>query len=247
MASGGSWNRADPGRAVKVKLRLNKYSDAERAAEVIGLGDHRKWVGGLWHEIGDLQFDFLLGRSLRPDMRVLDIGCGCFRCGVPLLRYLDPGCYYGTDISQELMDAGYSQELVPLGLDSKLPRENLFCNEDFQVDHFGVKFDVVLAQSLFTHLPLNHFRLCMARLVNSVNVGGIACITAFICPDGHDLNTPYRHPRGGITTHPASDPYHYRVADFEYCLRGMPWQLDYQLDWGHPRNQSMLTITRTQD
>lgn len=229
-----------------VKHELNKYSDAERAAEVIGRGEHRQWVGGLWDKIGELQFDFLLDRSLQPDMRVLDIGCGCFRCGVPLLHYLNPGCYYGMDISQEIMDVGYAMEVVAEGLESKLPRENLLCDANFKVDHFGVKFDVVLAQSLFTHLPLNHFRLCMAKLVNTVNVGGSVYATAFLCPDGHDWSEPYVHPRGGITTRPANDPYHYRLADFEYCLRGMPWQLKHQLDWGHPRDQSMLTITRTQ-
>src|SRR5687767_6086736 len=39
--------------------------------------------------------------KLRPDERVLDIGCGCGRMALPLTRYLSPaGFYQGMDITQ---------------------------------------------------------------------------------------------------------------------------------------------------
>jgi hypothetical protein len=38
--------------------------------------DHRAYVGGLWEEIGTLQFEFLLRQGLAPSDCFLDIACG---------------------------------------------------------------------------------------------------------------------------------------------------------------------------
>jgi hypothetical protein len=56
--------------------------DRELPPEEIRAGVHRDLVGGLWEELGRLQFEFLVGAGLRPEMRLLDIGCGCPRGGV---------------------------------------------------------------------------------------------------------------------------------------------------------------------
>ncbi|ADE16695.1 Methyltransferase type 12 [Nitrosococcus halophilus Nc 4] len=240
MASGGS---SRPGE--QPLSGVNKYYDLGRTLAQVKAGRHRGLVGGLWEEIGRLQRDFLLQQGLKPEMRLLDMGCGCFRGGVHLIEYLQPGHYYGIDISQELMDAGYQKELVPQGLDNKLPKENLFCDDGFRAAHFGVHFDMALAQSLFTHLPMNHIRLCLTRLAEAMKPGGTFYATAFICPEGSDWADAFTHPQGKFTTYPADDPYHYRLADFSYCIDGLPWRFEFIGDWGHPRGQSMLMFTRT--
>lgn len=225
--------------------QITKYYDLAWARREIGEGAHRAWIGGMWEEIGRLQFDFLTGRGLDPAMRVLDLGCGCFRAGVHLIDYLQSGCYYGVDLSRELLDAGYERELTPLGLDRKLPRDNLLCDDQFRLHRFGVRFDMGLAQSLFTHLPMNHIRLCMTRLVDVFAPGAVFYATAFLCPPGTDWRQPVTHSPGGVVTSPIQDPYHYRARDFEQCIEGLPWSLDVIGDWGHPRAQSMLQFTRT--
>ena len=55
-------------------------------------------------------------------------------------------------------DVEFSDELR-----EKLPRENLRATDRFDCD-FGVQFDFAIAQSLFTHIPLNDIRLCLVRL-----------------------------------------------------------------------------------
>jgi hypothetical protein len=50
----------------------------EEAVEKLG---HRNYVGGMWEEIGKLQFDFLVQQGLKPSHCFLDIGCGSFRGG----------------------------------------------------------------------------------------------------------------------------------------------------------------------
>lgn len=222
---------------------ISKYYDPEQVAAAVRDGAHRDWVGGLWEEMGRLQYEFVRQRGLQPRMRFLDIGCGCFRAGVYLIEYLNPGCYYGIDLSQALMDAGYEKELAPRGLTWKLPKANLLCDDGFHVERFGVMFDMALAQSVFTHLPFNHIRLCLTRLAAAMRPGGVFYATAFIS-DPADWAQEITHPRGGITTHPAADPYHYRVDDFAYCVAGLPWRFEFVGDWGHPRSQAMLMFTR---
>ena len=228
-----------------MKPYINQYYNLQKAAEAVRSGNHRAWIGGLWDEIGQLQFDFLRNRGLTPEMRVLDVGCGCLRGGVHLVKYLAPGNYFGMDISQELLDAGYERELGRLDLQHKLPRENLLCTGDFNAKHFGVTFSLAMAQSLFTHLPLNHIKLCLTRLADVVRVGGVFYATVFLSPEDHDWSQPLLHARGGITTYPADDPYHYRTDDLACCAAGLPWHFHLLGDWQHPRDQSMVMFVRT--
>jgi len=219
------------------------YSDSALVAAVMS-GKHRSFVGGMWDEIGGLQRDFVLGEGLTPDMRLLDIGCGCLRAGVHFVRYLNAGNYYGIDISQALIDAGYEIELAAAGLQSKMPRSNLNCNGGFEASMFGVKFDVAIAQSVFTHLPLNHFKLCMARAADYMRPGGTLYATVFLPPDGADWTRPITHSPGGIVTYPDADPFHYQEADVGYAVADLPWTLLEIRDWNHPRNQKMAIFRR---
>ena len=43
---------------------------------------HREYVGGLWDEMGKLQFDFMVSQGLSPEHTMLDIACGALRGGV---------------------------------------------------------------------------------------------------------------------------------------------------------------------
>lgn len=218
----------------------------QKTVGLTGKHKHRGRVGGMWEEIGTLQFDYMVNIGLTPEMYLLDVGCGCLRGGIHFIQYLAPSHYFGIDISQQALDAGYKYELGELGLQQKLPYENLLCTGEFDARRFGITFDKAIAQSLFTHLPLNQIRLCLTRLADVVRIGGVLHATVFLSPEDHDWSQPLLHDPGGITTFPADDPYHYRVEDLEYCAAGLPWQFDLVGDWDHPRNQSMTTFTRTE-
>ncbi len=224
---------------------INKYYDLERSAEAARNGTHRNLVGGFWDELGLLQFDFAKNRGLSPDHYVLDIGCGCLRGGVHFVHYLTPGHYYGIDLSQDLLDVGYDVELSRLKLQTKLPRKNLACDAEFDAGQFGVTFDIVIAVSLFTHLPFEHVRLCLTKLANVVRQGGIIYATIFHCPHDHDWLQPLEHSPGSMISHSSRDPYHYRTEDVSRLVAGLPWRVDFIGDWHHPRDQSMIMFTRT--
>lgn len=44
-------------------------------------GPHRGAVGGMWDQIGKLQFEFMVKHGLKPEHKFLDIGCGSLRGG----------------------------------------------------------------------------------------------------------------------------------------------------------------------
>ena len=225
-------------------MLISSYYETHSVAKAVADGRHRDIIGGLWEELGRLQLEFLIQHGLKPHMRLLDIGCGCLRAGVKLVAFLEPGKYYGIDMNRELVDAGYQVELAQAGLQGRLPRSNLVVDAEFDFSKFQQIFDVAIAQSLFTHLPLNHIRLCLRRLAPKLVDGGVLFATFFQCPEEEDVTAPRTHFPGEITTFTAKDPYHYKFSDLEYCARNSPWQLTLIGDWTHPRGQMMCQFTK---
>ena len=223
--------------------QINRYYDPGHISAALDRGDHRGVIGGMWDEIGPLQFDYMRKLGLRPDMYLLDIGCGCLRGGVQFVNYLEAGHYYGCDLSQDLLDAGYDIELAAAGLQAKLPRENLRSTDAFDIAPFERQFDMAIAVSVFSHLTLNHLMLCLARLADAMRPDGVFCATLFHCPDNHDWTQPLQHP-AGKRSYPDRDPYHYRRVDLKRAIGSLPWALECLEDWNHPRNQWMARFRR---
>lgn len=223
---------------------ISNYYNLKGIASRVAAQKHRAIIGGLWDEVGSLQFRYLVEDGLTPEMRLLDIGCGCLRGGIHFVEHLAPGHYYGLDMSQALLDAGYDVELAQLGLQERLPRSNLFCTSDFDMSAIDQQVDAAIALSVFTHLPLNHVRMCLARLAGVMKVGGKFYATVFTIPESADWTVPLEHNPGGVVTHPIQDPYHYRPEDMDHACSGLGWEVERLVDWNHPRNQKMCVFKR---
>jgi SAM-dependent methyltransferase len=215
----------------------------ELSDEDVARGLHRELAGGLWDELGRLQRDFLVGEGLRPQDRLLDVGCGCLRAGVHFVRYLDPGRYYGLDVNASLVRAGYDVELRAAGLQARLPRANLLVTRAFEAWRFGRSFDFALAQSLFTHLPAAEVRACLAAVAVSLRPGGRFYATFFEAPAGA-AQERLEHAPGGIVSYADRDPFHYRLTDLVALADPEVWDARYLGEWGHPRAQRMLRFDR---
>ncbi|MFN0263116.1 class I SAM-dependent methyltransferase [Tepidamorphus sp. 3E244] len=220
------------------------YYDQCWVTRAVERGDHREVVGGMWEEIGSLQLNLLVSHGLKPDEYLLDIGCGSLRGGVHIVRFLEPEHYFGTDLNSCLLDAGYRRELLPLGLDKKLPRTSLIVDDAFSFERFGVRFDRALAFSVFTHLPLNSIRVCLERLAEVMVPGGIFHATFFELPVGTPSSATVEHAPAGIVTHGDLDPYHYKLADLRYAANGLPWKVEYVGSINHPRGQRLVNFVR---
>lgn len=225
--------------AEEVQRRTRDVDYAQPLSEAeIRRGSHRERVGGLWDEMGRLQLEFMIGQGLQPEHRLLDVGCGALRAGIHFVDYLQPGNYYGIDINDTLLATGYEREL-DAALRPKLPRENLRTTDRFDCD-FGVLFDFAIAQSLFTHISLNHIRLCLFRVAKVMPVGGRFFASYFKAPPDHPIDEPRSD--GALWTE--RNAFFYYRRDLTYAARTMPWEVRHIGAWGHPRGQVMVEYRR---
>lgn len=223
-------------------IRDPDYQNRSFSESDIEKGRHRSFVGGKWEEMGQHQREFLINQGLRPDHKFLDVGCGALRAGGPLAAYLAPGNYYGIDVNHELIDTGYRLELDDATRE-RLPESNLRATDRFDAD-FGVQFDMAIAQSVFTHISLNHIRLCLFRLAKVVKPGGKFYATIF--------SQPKSFPIDGIVErkhhhYQERNIFWYYRSDMMWVAQGMPWQFNWIGDWGHSRGQRMVEYTRLPD
>ncbi|MGO9471739.1 MAG: SAM-dependent methyltransferase [Isosphaeraceae bacterium] len=214
---------------------VNPYLRQLSAGE-IAAGQHRHAVGGMWDEIGRLQFDFLVAQGLRPEHRFVDVGCGSMRGGVHFVGYLAPGHYHGLDINCSLIDAG-RLELRKAGLDDRDAK--LLVNDRFDLAPFGTKFDYGLALSVFTHIPFNSIVRCLSRVREVLAPRGRFFATFFQAPRPAHLE-PLEHERGGICSHYDADPFHLSLEEIRVASLLAGLAVDLIGEWDHPRDQRML-------
>lgn len=221
---------------------MNTFNDYERQIndDAILRGEHRAWVGGLWEEMGQLQLEFLRSQGLHRGSTLLDVGCGALRGGIRFVEFLERGNYAGLDINQSLIHAGY-RELELAGLELKEAR--LLVDPEFNVSRFGTQFDFAIAQSVFSHLPVNHICQCLANVAAVLTPGGRFYATFFEAPHPVHLQ-PVTHEPGGVVSRYDRDPFHYAFAEFQWMADICGLAADYIGHWSHPRDQRMLVFAR---
>lgn len=216
----------------------NQYIDKALAAERLRTGQHRAFVGGMWEEIGQLQFDYMNAKGLSPSDKFIDVACGSMRGGRHFIGYLEPGHYHGFDINRELIDAGLTHEIAPLGLLDRIEPHNLVAAEGFAFPSDWRDMDSGLALSLFTHLTLNSIALCLTRLRPVMREGAQFYATIFEVEAQQQLS-PLEHVPG-IVTHMCQDPYHYTRGDMEFVAAKSGWRVIDIEGFAHPRHQRMV-------
>jgi hypothetical protein len=116
---------------------------------------------------GRLQLSTLVREGLYPNSKVLDVGCGCLRAGYWLIRLLDPCCYFGIEPFEKMLHAGIELCLTPELRMQKLPHFD--SNDRFDFSAFGVKFDVVLARSIWSHASKAQIQAMLDGFVEHTN------------------------------------------------------------------------------
>lgn len=141
-------------------------SDAARSPEAaVGSASTARW-----HALGRMQFDYLVEHGLTPDARMLEIGCGNLRAGRLFIDYLEPGHYYGIDISPDILVAA-QQTVAEYGLAGKVP--HLTPVRDLRFGFLpDAYFTVVHAHSVFSHSPLEVIDECLAHVGRIMAPGG---------------------------------------------------------------------------
>ena len=203
----------------------NKYFNTQLSSDEIEAGAHREFVGGMWDEIGKLQFDFMVSQGLEPHHKLLDLGCGCLRGGVRFVRYLDSGNYYGVECNHSLLMAG-RRELEMAGLEDKVC--HLLEAYAFDLGQIGsIEFDFALALSLFTHLPPNWIAHCLRQIFPRMKYQSPLYASVFLNDKGPIF--------GGI-----ADPYTYSRYDLAVIAHRAGFYTPTFNEFDHPRGQVMM-------
>lgn len=202
--------------------------------DALARGRHRDIVGGRWDETGRLQLAILRREGLEPRHRLLDIGCGSLRLGVRAVPYLDPGQYWGTDLSGDLMQRGHQAELADK---ARLPVRQLVEDGDFAFPGVPSDIDYAIAFAVFTHLPLSSLCHGLTRVRAAFPNLNRLLFTVFLAPDaapGHAHRQP-----DGVVTHPDRAPYHLPLAEVAACAARAGFALT-RLPDRLPRGQVMF-------
>lgn len=124
----------------------------------------------LWAMKRRFQFDFLVSRGLEPHHRLLDIGCGTLRGGIPLIEYLQAGHYVGVEARAEVLDEG-RRELIEAGLAEQRPL--LIHAADPAEVKLDRAIDVAWAFSVLIHMPDDVVRACLDLVADSLSEAGV--------------------------------------------------------------------------
>ncbi|MER7175829.1 class I SAM-dependent methyltransferase [Streptomyces mesophilus] len=203
-------------------------SDAARSAEAaVGGGPSVK----RWTWIGQMQFDYLVEHGLAPGHRMLEIGCGNLRAGRLFIDHLEPGHYYGIDISPDILIAA-KHTLVRYGLQPKLPYLTVADNLtfDFLPD---AHFDVVHAHSVFSHSPLHVIEECFAHVGRVLKPGGFFDFT-FDRTEGKEHQVLH-------------EDFYYRTGTLVELAAKHGLAATFMEDWeSRPHGQSKIRITHAE-
>ncbi|MBO0773834.1 MAG: class I SAM-dependent methyltransferase [Actinobacteria bacterium] len=200
-------------------------SDATRSREgAVGSHTHESWL-----ELGQLQFDYLTGHGLQPGDRMLEIGCGNLRAGRLFIDYLDPGHYYGIDISPDILVAA-QQTIAEYGLQGKLP--HLSVVSDLRLEFLPAdRFTVVHAHSVFSHSPIDVIDECLAHVGRVMTRDGIFDFT-FNRTDGTEHQV-------------LREDFYYRTETLLELAAKHGLDAHFMADWEElPHQQSKIRVTR---
>lgn len=196
-----------------------------------------------WDSVGELQIAFLRREGLRPEHKLLDVGCGTFRGGRHIIEHLEPGNYYGFDKKGSAIGWGKEHVLKEL-VEEKEPRLFVLRMDDRPVDLAQMlefaEFDLVWMHAFLDHIGPRK-ALSALRDVGSV-LANDGCIfaTSFIACKGKQVEE-----RGyKIKTYSYREPWHYTMKFLENVARRAGLCMDGCPGYAHPLGLTMLKLVK---
>lgn len=191
-----------------------------------GDNHYRAYVGPpeKYDLVSAMQFNLLVQMGLREYHTMLDIGCGSLRAGRLFLPYLLPEKYYGIEPQKWLVAQGIKNEIGKDMIRIKKPKFRYA--EDFSMDKFNVKFDYMIAQSIFSHASPRQINMCLDKVALCLKKDGLLFATFVNGVNNYE---------GDEWVYPGCVEYcETRMEQFAKDS-GMSFKI---VDWAHPNGQT---------
>jgi ABC-type polysaccharide/polyol phosphate transport system ATPase subunit/SAM-dependent methyltransferase len=218
----------------------------EEARSAIGreTGWHRRVVGGdTWEAAGERHFTFLREQGLQPSDHVLDLGCGCLRTGVYLLRFLHEGHYVGVDHNTAIIEAGVKIEAPQAGVDPT--RGHYYVADVADLSKVQGQFDVIWSVGLAQSLTVEQIARMFAGAISRLASRGRMYLAFFEAPTAASLD-PIERPG------PSYSYFDQLMRHFDYetlarLARACGGSSQRIGEWGDPHGQTMMVVTRNSE
>jgi SAM-dependent methyltransferase len=99
-----AWRRQNPSKPFKDFFAQAVAAKLARGQAHSSLGGNLR--GGVYGDVGRRTFERLTKYGLKSSDTCVDYGCGTLRVGIHAINYLEPGAYWGMDISDVLLEQG---------------------------------------------------------------------------------------------------------------------------------------------
>jgi hypothetical protein len=113
--------------------------------------------------------------GIQPGDICVDYGCGTLRVGVHAIEYLDPGCYWGLDISDFLLNEG--RKLIGPSLEhSKAPNLRVISESSLR-EAVAAHPKLVFSISVLVHVHPEELSEYFTNIVSLIDGNGVGVVT----------------------------------------------------------------------
>ena len=202
----------------------------------------QKYGRGEWTESGDRALAWLLDfGGLKPDSRVLDIGCGTGRLARPVVGFLDGGTYDGFDIDRAAI--GWCRRAYRRHRNVHFVRADLFHPRfhpggahraaEYRFPYDDASFDIVVSTSVFPHLLEEETAHYVAESARVLAPGGRLLATFFVLDKesraaiaAGDATFPFLDPDQHVAVVSEEHPDEAVAYDADWLAAAFPGELD---------------------
>ncbi len=139
-----------------------------------------------WSEVAREQLDFLVDDGLQPHHTVVDYGCGSLRLGQHLIRYLQPGLYWGLDITDTFIQMGVAQLGYDL-MEAKRPHLKII-SRGASEEARKARPDFVWCRAVLRHVPPAELNQFFDELMSVMAENTVAWVTGLGSDDVERLS-----------------------------------------------------------
>jgi hypothetical protein len=179
-----------------IRIRTNVLAEDDKT-EAFLQEEHHKQYNRPWSQGRD-HADYLISRGLAPHHKLLDFGCGALRSGIWIIPHLAEGRDFGLEPNLWSLEAAVKYEVPLHGLTQKRPR--FLCSDEFELGHFGTRFDYIVALGVFSHLTEDQHDEALKQMVAHLEPSGVLVFTGDLPFDEETMSEKY----GVVVTHQES-------------------------------------------